>query len=181
MKLLTLPLIIFLASCTYSPWHYENYYPVETGEYQSGYYKSDNQLMKVSVISTEVEPEVRKAPYRLWIKYVDQSMAHKSINICNLIVITTSSKAIISNQNKCLEVPLEIGSLAEGVKPYAKSALFEYSGINLDFDSKEKLNVSFSYSLTSNSGKKGKSKNIKLLFQPVLDKGLTKPCCLPSV
>ncbi len=181
MKLFTLLLIIFLASCTYVPWHYENYYPVEAGEYQSGYYKSDNHLMKVSVISTEVEPEVRKAPYRLWIKYIDQSMANKYLNICNLIVTTSNSKAITRNQNKCLEIPLEIGSLAEGVKPYVKSALFEHSGINLDFNSKEKLNVSFSYSLTSNSGKKGASKNIKLLFEPVLDKGLTKPCCLPSV
>ena len=181
MKLLTLPLILLLASCTYAPWHYENYYPVETGEYQSGYYKSDNQLMKVSVISTEVEPEVRKTPYTLWIKYIDQSMAHKNINICNLFVTTTNSQVIISNQDKCLEVPLEIGSLIKGAKPYAKSALFKHSGINLDFDSNEKLNVSFSYSLTSNSGKKGASKNIKLLFEPVLDKGLTKPCCLPSV
>ena len=181
MKLSTLPLLLLLASCTYAPWHYENYYPVETDKYQSGYYKSDDHVMKVSVLSTEVEPDVRKAPYRLWVKYIDHSMAHKNMNICNLVVTTTGSQSIIDNKGQCFEVPLEVGGLVEGVKPYAKSALFEHSDISLNFDAKEKLNVSFSYSLTNENGKKGQSKNIDLLFEPVLDKGTTKPCCLPSV
>jgi hypothetical protein len=98
-----------------------------------------------------------------------------------MILGVTRATIQLSLDSQCINLMLEIGSLIKGVEPYAKSALFEHTEMHLNFEENEKLYVEFSYLLIKANGAESKPKDIKLMFEPVLEKGLTKPCCLPSV
>ncbi len=103
-------------------------------------------------------------------------MQLKELRICELSV-TTDHGRTLHVSNGCEEITFVTPGFIEGTEPYFNSATHSVSELEPDFSVSEKLIIKFSYKTQA----QGAGTSIELLFNPVLEKGKTQPCCLPSV
>ena len=164
-----------LSGCTYQPYHYERYV-IDNGDSGQSRIKDEISTFSINVSPTRYNSDLAKKPYKIYFKYVDSSMRLNELAICNISISTDSGRKLYETDG-CKSIDFEVPSLVEGAEPYAKSASLAIENINPDFHAGERLIVMFSYGTNSTRP----PVPVKLVFNPVLEKGKFQPCCLPSV
>ena len=138
--------------------------------------EGETSSFSIYISPTSYGMDLSRAPYTLHLRYSDRSMQLMELSICELS-ITTDQGRTLHFSNGCEVFAFVTPGFIDGTEPYFKSATHSVSGLEPNFSADEKLIINFSYKTHA----EGAGTSIELLFNPVLERGKTQPCCLPSV